>query len=124
MEVRLASPRGRGGEPKGWLLLSSSAVPEEWRHRAVDLALALIPLLPEEASAVLAGQEAHPALGPEDARLARLLVRGLTISAIAGETGMSVRGVQRRLVRLRERFGVGTTAELRGLFAEKGFGGS
>ena len=86
--------------------------------------LALIPLLPEEASRVLAGEAAHPALNPEDAALARLLVRGLTISAIAGEAGMSVRGVQRRIGRLRERFGTETTAELRGLFADRGFGAS
>lgn len=109
-----------GGEAKAWLLMSREAVPDQWRHRVVDLAL--IPLLSEEAAQVLAGEGAHPALGPEDAALARLLVRGLTISAIATETGMSIRGVQRRLVRLRKRFGAGTTAELRGLFADRGFG--
>lgn len=109
-------------ELQGWLLLSPGAVPEAWRHRAVDLSL--IPLLPEEATRVLAGDGAQPALDPEDATLARLLVRGDTIPAIARETGMSIRGVQRRLVRLRERFEADTTAKLRGLLADWGFRGS
>lgn len=118
----MGKPASGEEEPKAWVLISPRAVPERWRHRVVDLAL--IPLLPEEASGVLAGEGAHPALNPDDAALARLLVRGLTISGIARELGMSVRGVQRRVGRLRERFGTETTAELRGLFAERGFGGS
>lgn len=116
------SPQPAGEEPQGWLLLSLGAVPERWRHRAVELAL--IPLLPEEASRTLAGVATHPAIDPEDASLARLLARGLTIEAIAREMDMSVRGVQHRLARLRERLGLQTTAELRALFARSGFGAS
>lgn len=118
----VGKPASGEEEPKAWVLISPRAVPERWRHRAVDLAL--IPLLPEEASRVLAGDGAHPVLNPEDAAFARLLVRGLTISAIADELEMSVRGVQRRVGRLRERFGTETTAQLRGLFADRGFGSS
>lgn len=115
------SPHDGGEEDaQGWLLLSPPAVPERWRHRAVDLCL--VPLLPEEAAQALAREPVDPAMDPEDAVLARLLAQGVTIEAIATEVGMSVRGVQYRLAGLRERFGVETTAELRGLLARWGFG--
>lgn len=109
-----------GKEPKGWLLLSPGAVPERWRDRVVDVSL--IGLLPEEAAQILAGEPAEPALRGRDVELARLLACGQTIEAIAREMGMSVRGLQRRLTRLRGNLGVTTTGELRGVLARWGFG--
>lgn len=108
-------------EGRAWLLMPPAAVPERWRDRVVNVSL--IGLLPEETAQILAGDRAEPALEGRDVELARLLVQGLTIEAIARAMGMSVRGVQRRLTRLRERIGVESTGELRGLLARWGFGG-
>lgn len=108
-------------EGRAWLLIPPAAVPARWRNRAVDMSL--IGLLPEETVQILAGDLAEPAIEGRDVELAHLLARGLTIEAIAREMAMSVRGVQRRLTRLRERIGVASTGELRGVLARGGFGG-
>jgi len=105
-----------------WFLVPPEGVPERWKHRAVGMAL--IPLLPEEAGQALRGEESQPAIEPEDALLARLLARDYPIRAIALEIGMSVRGVQYRLARLRRRFQAETTADLRRVFAGWGLDAS
>lgn len=105
-----------------WIALPPSAVPSRWRHRA--LTVSLISLTPEEAAQVRVGVGTTPELDARDAPLARLLARGVTIDAIAGQLGISVRGAHHRLARLRERFNVKTTAELRAMFAMGGFGSS
>lgn len=104
------------GDPVGasdapaWVLLPGCAVPERWRGRGHDVVL--VPLLPEELSSVLAGTPASPLLDERDERLARLVAAGASIPQMARDVGLSTRGVQHRLARLRDRFGVATTAEL------------
>lgn len=104
-----------------WLLLPLDAVPAEWRPRAVQMSL--VPLLPNEARSVLAGESAVPALDPADLRLVELVARGLSGRAISREIRVPLRTVERHLSRLRSRFGVATTAELAAVLARRGFGG-
>src|SRR5688572_11628429 len=51
-----ASGQSSEGGPRGWVLLPALSVPERWRDRGVPLIL--VPLLSEEAEAVLAGHAA------------------------------------------------------------------
>lgn len=94
----------------GWVLLPPGHVPQRWRRRAQQVML--VPLLPDELPAVLAGTPTSPQLDERDEQLARLVAAGASIRQMAGAVDMSPRGVQHRLARLRERFGVETTAEL------------
>lgn len=110
---------GSGATFDGWCVFPPEAVPEQFRSRAVSVSL--VPLLPGEAKQVLEGRDVTPDLGPEEEAIARLAAQGLTIRTIARQVGMSHRGVQYRLASLRDRFGVGSTAELRALLARRGF---
>jgi DNA-binding NarL/FixJ family response regulator len=83
--------------------------------------MALVALLPEELSEILDGELALPALDPEDERILRLAARGRPVSAIARELGVSMRGAQYRLARLRRRFGAQSTSELAVMAARRGF---
>lgn len=102
-----------------WVLLSPAAVPERWRGRGRHVVL--VPLLAQEAAAVLAGEPAAPALDERDERLAGMVLTGASISEMARAVGLSRRGVGHRLARLRERFGVATTTELVAELARLGF---
>ena len=108
-------------EGRGWMLLPQEAVPDRWRSRIIPLAL--VPLFPEEASMVLAGEPAAPAIDSTDQRIASLAAAGRSLTEIAREVRLSVRSVQNRLARLRRRAGAATTAELRAMLASQGFEG-
>ncbi|MGH2709936.1 MAG: hypothetical protein ACRDH9_01870 [Actinomycetota bacterium] len=109
-------PRGRGF-PSAWFISGLRDVPERWRSRAVPGIL--VSLLPEETDKVLgaAGDE----IEPEDVPLLGLVARGLTVAAIARTLGIPIRTLNRRLAELREEFEVGSTTELTGLLARRGF---
>ncbi len=106
-------------EPPRFLLLPRDAVPEEWRERAA--AMCLVPLLPDEAAELLRNGTTGPRMSPEEIAVARLAAQGLTVEAIAHRLELSVRSVHRRLARLRQRLGVGSTAELAAALARRGF---
>lgn len=103
----------------GWLLLSPEVVPERWRGRAVGMSL--VPLTPPEANRILRGEPAVAELGPEDEPLLALLAGGISVRELAERLGISQRGLQHRLARLRRRFGVSSTRELALLAARRGF---
>ncbi len=107
------------GDRRGWVFLEPEAVPERWRSRAVEVLL--VPLLPEEMDDILAQGRAVPELDPKDERLAELVASGASLPSIADELGLAPRTVERRVARLRTRFGVGSTAELAALFSARGF---
>ncbi len=109
-------PRGSYG---GWLFLDRHAVPERWRERAVEVLL--VPRLPAEAEQVLEGNRGSPEIAPEDERLASLVARGIPVPEIATELGLTPRSVERRLARLRDQLGVGSTAELVAFLSQRGF---
>lgn len=102
---------------EGWLLLRQEAVPARWEERAVPVAL--IPLLPGESSQLIVGEPIEPEIDRTDTRLLSLTARGLTITKIAADLGVSTRTVQRHLSRLGRRFGVRTKTELAGLLSER-----
>jgi DNA-binding CsgD family transcriptional regulator len=60
-------------------------------------------------------------LDPMDEDLAHLTAQGLTVSAMANRLSLSARSVNRRLARLRQQFGVGSTAELAVSLARRGY---
>lgn len=113
----LVSTTGDGG---GWVVLPPGEVPEDWRARARHVAL--VPLLPEEIADVLQGRPAVPALEKRDERIARMLAGGSSLREIGRAVGLSPRGVQHRLARLRDRYGVGSNAELAAYLARHGMG--
>lgn len=114
--------RGEGtdgrGRPEGWVFVHPDAVPDRWRGRAVPMAA--VPLVPGELAGLL-GDGAVPELEPHDERILRLVARGLSARAMARELGVTPRSIQYRLARLRERFEVGSTAELVAEAARRGF---
>ena len=107
-------------EGQGWLLLPLSLVPALWRERAA--AVAIVPLLPEEAVRLLEEGSTPASLGPEDQALLGLVGEGRRPSEIAKDLGLSVRAIQHRLARLRRRFKVDSTSELALVAARAGFG--
>lgn len=102
-----------------WVLLSEEDVPARWQGRAVPLAL--IPLLPEEADGILRSGWTEALATPEDEAVARLAARGASANDIARQLHMTPRSVYRRLARLRERLGAGSSAELVARLTEHGF---
>jgi DNA-binding NarL/FixJ family response regulator len=112
-------PVSSGKESVGWMFVSPELVPERLRARSEPVLM--VPMLAEEVTAVLDGRRMELGLGPGDERLVALVARGRSVSAIAKELGMSLRGVQRRLAQLRRRFGAGSTAELAAFLSRKGF---
>ena len=103
----------------GWVFISGE-VPPRWSERAVQGSL--VPLMAQEAAQLLRDPSVSPALAADDERLARLLARGKTLESIAAEFGVTRRSIDRRVRRLREQLGVGTTAELALQLARTGFG--
>lgn len=110
---------GHGLDRAGWLLLAPEAVPERWRDRSVPMML--VPLLPGEASSLLAGEPVLPVVSKDDETLLRMAARGASAGAIARRLHVGPRTVQRRLARYRKDLGVTTHAELRAELAKRGF---
>jgi DNA-binding NarL/FixJ family response regulator len=98
-----------------YVLLPAEEIPEAWRGRARSLSM--IALLPEERRRLLEEGRISPALEPGDQRIVELVARGWGPSRIAAHIGVSTRTVERRLARLRRRFGGRTSAELTALLA-------
>lgn len=114
--------RGESGgdhATRAWMIVEPADVPPRWEERAVPVLV--VPLLPEEATAILQQGQLR-AVDPAEERLARLVAQGMTVDAIARALGITSRSVQRRLANLRERLGVGSTAELAVELARRGFG--
>lgn len=99
-----------------WIAVDPSAVPEGWKERA--LSVALLPMLPGEASRVL---ETLVPLGHEDPTFLSLVARGASPRSIARELGLSIRSVHRRTARLKELLGVESSAQLSASLARRGF---
>lgn len=107
---------------EGWFFLGPAHVPARWRERAVPVFL--VPLLPQEARQVLDGGEpVLPQVGPEEERLLEHIARGRSVAQMAHAEGVSSRGIQHRLSKLRRRFGVVSTSELGALLARRGLPG-
>lgn len=102
--------------------MPAETVPERWAHRALDVRM--VPLLPDEAAQVLAGDFADPVLHGGDVGLARLIAAGLSNQAIAHRLGVDPRTVQRRTTALRDRLGAASKSDLAVLLAARGFGSS
>lgn len=101
------------------MFLAQDAVPERWRSRAQQVWF--VPLLPEEAAQLLSGEAVVPKLEPEDEEIARLTAEGFSVDAITKRLHLSKRSVHRRLIRLRELFGVESNRELAAVLARRGF---
>jgi DNA-binding CsgD family transcriptional regulator len=106
--------------PRDLMLLDPERVPARWQARVIHVAI--VPLLPEEASEVLSTGSTTPVLGAEDEELVALVSGGLSNEAIARRLGISIRSVQRRLGRLHERYGTNTKAQLVTFLVQRGFG--
>lgn len=110
---------GDASRPGGWVLVRWEEIPEGWADQAVPMAL--LPLAPGEFYSVLERSPFEPELNREDRALAGLLARGLSLGTIAQELDLDQRTVERRVARLRSRFGVGTKSELVVVLAKGGF---
>lgn len=108
----------RGWNAAGWLLVSPSAVPEEWQSRVIPMSL--IPMLPAELAGHFQEDEDDPSGG--DAALLGLVAHGVAKGQIARDLHISIRTLDRRLSRLRQEFGVRSLSELAGVAARRGFG--
>lgn len=106
--------------PGGWVFLEPGSVPERWAERAIPVML--VPLTPEESAQMLNAQPVDAGAVTPDTDLMRLVARGLSAEVIARRLGLAARSVYRRLARLRETFGVASTAELAAELARRGFG--
>lgn len=95
-------------------------VPERWKERARPAHF--IPLLPSESSPVLSAAGRAGLVEPEDDVLLRLAARGAAARVIARTANLSIRTVHRRLARLRDQFGVESSAELAAELSRRGFG--
>lgn len=104
---------------RAWMIVEPADVPHRWEERAVPVLV--VPLLPEEATTILRRGQT-PDVDPAEERLARLVAQGRTVDAIARALGITSRSVHRRLVGLRQRLRVGSTAELAAELARRGFG--
>lgn len=104
----------------GWVFLEPGSVPERWAERAIPVML--VPLTPEESAQMLNAQPVDAGALSPDTDLMRLVARGLSAEVIARRLGLAARSVYRRLARLRETFGVASTAELAAELTRRGFG--
>jgi len=102
-----------------WILCRPEEVPHHLRGRGIPLVL--VPLLPDELGETLGLNRVIPGIDSEDEPLLALAARGRNPSVIARELNLSVRTVQRRLVRLCRRFDLESRAELAAFLAERGF---
>jgi DNA-binding NarL/FixJ family response regulator len=105
--------------PRVWVVLDGAPVPRMWEERARPATL--IPLLPDEAEALLVDDEVRSATTPEQAEFLALVAAGRPASYIARRLGISDRSVFRRLASWRDRFGVESTAELAAELSKRGF---
>jgi CRP-like cAMP-binding protein len=101
------------------VLVTPDQVPAAWAERAVPLML--LPLLPEEARRFLGGETVDPIGDRWDLALIRQVAARTSIEDIAKDLCVAPRTVYRRLARLRRKYGVSTTEELRTIFAATGF---
>ena len=104
----------------GFLFLDPDSLPEQWSDRAIPIVM--VPLTAEESAQVLSDEPVKPDTVAMDTDLMRLVARGLSAEVIARRLGLAPRSVYRRLARLRDTFGAGTTAELATELARRGFG--
>ena len=114
----VGGPQTDGRQPAGWILLPDDQVPHRWRARAVPLML--VPVVGRELADLLDGRTPSD-LAPMDERIVRLLAAGEAQAAIARETGLSLRTVQRRIAVLCRKFDADTTPDLRARLAAAGF---
>jgi DNA-binding CsgD family transcriptional regulator len=103
----------------GWFLLPIDTVPRKWRHRAIDVSL--LPLSPGELTDVLAGRAPQPRIDEVDLPLVGLVAEGRSAAEISRVLSIAPRTVYRRIARLRDAFGVQTTAQLAAALAQRGF---
>jgi DNA-binding NarL/FixJ family response regulator len=101
------------------VLVSPDQVPGAWAERGVPLIL--LPLLPDEAKQLLGGTPVAPAADRWELSMIQLVASGTSIERIARELCVAPRTVYRRLARLRRRYGVATTDELRAALLSSGF---
>lgn len=106
-------------EYAAWLFVRPESVPKKWESRAEPAMF--IPLLAEEAAAILEGGITGPTLGDSDELLARLVAQGQTLDAVARQLGVSRRTAQRRLADLRARLGVSNSFDLATVLSARGF---
>lgn len=102
-----------------WLLIASDDVPEQWRHRCVQVSMVM--LLPGEAKRLLSGNHGEPTFDRDDEKLAHLLAEGVRVEDIAERMHMTRRSVYRRIARLRAELGVSTVTELATKLSRLGF---
>lgn len=102
-----------------WFLCRPEDVPERLRARGIPLVL--VPLLPDELGQAFGLDRVIPGVDPEDEPLLPLAARGRNPSVIARELNLSIRTVQRRLIRLCRRFDLESRAELAAFLTERGF---
>jgi len=105
-----------------YLFLDPDSVPEQWADRVIPMVM--VPLTAAESAQVLSNEPVKPDTVTRDADLMRLIAQGLSAEVIARRLGLAPRSVYRRLARLREAFGVASTAELATELAGRGFGAS
>lgn len=103
-----------------YLFIDPESIPERWSERAVPVVM--VPLTPDESSQLLGEESIESDELGQDADLMRLVARGLSAEVIATRLGLAPRSVYRRLARLRETFGMDSTAELATELAQRGFG--
>lgn len=102
-----------------WIVLDPAAVPDAFKDRARNVAL--VALLPSEASTLVGSGALASIIDPDEAKLLKLVAAGHSGSYIARRLGISDRSVFRRLARWRDRFGVDSTAELAAELSKRGF---
>jgi DNA-binding NarL/FixJ family response regulator len=105
-----------------YLFLDPDSVPEQWADRVIPMVM--VPLTDAESAQVLSDEPVKPDTVTRDADLMRLIAQGLSAEVIARRLGLAPRSVYRRLARLRDAFGVASTAELATELAGRGFGAS
>lgn len=110
---------GAQPRPNALLFLRPDAVPARWEDRGVSMVM--VPLLPEEAAALLDGGGTDPLLEPLDESLARLVAQGCSTHEIAEALCISARTAQRRISALRRRLSATSRGELARLLAARGY---
>lgn len=108
-----------GPDQRVLVILPANAIPPGWESRASPMVL--LGLLPDEAQALIAGGPVTSQLPPEDVALVRHAAAGRTAREIADALFITQRMVYRRLARLRQRYGVSSSAELASLLTGSGF---
>ena len=103
-----------------FLFMDPESIPSRWAERAVPVVM--IPLTSDESAQLLSDEPIQSDELGQDADLVRLVARGLSAEVIANRLGLAPRSVYRRLARLRDAFGAGSTAELATELAARGFG--